>query len=76
MSKVPMARAEQALKRAALMTRPHKSNEDTQLDWIAFGALFMFACDCASQDGNLPELLREVERLRVMFGAALAKGEP
>ena len=67
MTKVPMARAEQALQRAALMTRSHKNNEDTQLDWIAFGALFMLACDCASQDGNLPELLREVERLRSMF---------
>ena len=74
-TKVPMVRAEDALLRAAQLTREHTGRADTQQDWIAFGALFMLACDCAAQDGNLPELLHEVKRLRAMFPAPPTGGD-
>jgi hypothetical protein len=69
-----MARAEQAIQRAALMTREYTTRHDIQIDWIAFGALFMLACECAAVDGNLPELLDEVQRLRAMFPGPSSTG--
>lgn len=57
-------KAEEALQVVARMAVAGRTQRETQLIWLAHGALFLTACDCAALDGNLAELVAEAKRLR------------